>query len=116
MPYESDQLAIRILHEDGDKILITGAYEFVDAKDLSPLRRSEEIIIGSEGRNVARKFVAGISFASFIPKGGRMLIYAPDGTTQFDSLIMKNAKVEVKPNSFIIFIGRPGAIFRPDGD
>ena len=114
LPYESDQVDIKILHKDGEKILKTGPFQFIDAKTVSPFRHSEKITIGSDGRNVARKFVSGTSFASTIPAGARILIYAPDGTNQFDSLIRNNGTVEVEPNSVIVFIGKTGAIFQTE--
>jgi CubicO group peptidase (beta-lactamase class C family) len=114
LPYESDQVDIKILHKDGERILKAGTFQFIDAKAVLPIRHSEEITIGSDGQNVARKFLSGISFASTIPAGGRILIYSPDGSTQFDSQIMSNRTVEVKPDSFVVFIGKAGAIFQTE--
>jgi hypothetical protein len=110
--YARDQVDVKIIYKDGEKILTTGAFQFVDVKTVSPLQDSEEITIGGDGQNVARRFVSGTSFASTIPADGRILIYSPDGANKFDSLVMNNGTVGVKPDSFIVFIGKPGAVFK----
>jgi CubicO group peptidase (beta-lactamase class C family) len=112
LPYATDQVDIKIIYKDGEKILRTDAFQFIDAKTVSSLQHSEEITIGGDGRNVARKFVSGTSFASTIPADGRILIYSPDGAIKFDSLVMNNGTVGVEPDSVIVFIGKAGATFQ----
>jgi hypothetical protein len=113
-PFANDQIDVKIIYQHGEKILTTGAFEFVDAKTVSPLLHSEEISIGGDGRNVSRKVVSGGSFSSSIPADGRLLVYSADGTQKFDSLVMKNAAVGVEPGSIIVFIGNPGAVFHTE--
>jgi hypothetical protein len=114
LPYGNDQVDVKIIYQHGEKILTTGAFEFVDAKTVSPLLHSEEISIGGDGRNVSRKVVSGGSFSSSIPADGRLLVYSADGTQKFDSLVMKNAAVGVEPGSIVVFIGNPGAVFHTE--
>jgi CubicO group peptidase (beta-lactamase class C family) len=114
LPYASDQVDVKIIYQDGEKILRTGAFQFVDAKTVSPLLDSEEINIGGDGLNVSRKVVSGGAFSSTIPADGRILVYSPDGTQKFDSLVMNNAAVGVEPGSIIVFIGNPGAVFHTE--
>jgi hypothetical protein len=114
LPYASDQVDVKIIYRDGEKILTTGAFQFVDAKTVSPLLYSEEITIGGDGRNVSRKVVSRGSFSSTIPADARILVYSPDGTQKFDSLVMNNAAVGVEPGSIIVFIGNPGAVFQTE--
>ena len=114
LPYGNDQVDVKIIYQHGEKILTTGAFEFVDAKTVSPLLHSEQISIGGDGRNASRKVVSGGSFSSSIPADGRLLGYSADGTQKFDSLVMKNAAVGVEPGSIIVFIGNPGAVFQTE--
>jgi hypothetical protein len=114
LPYASDQVDVKIIYRDGEKILTTGAFQFVDAKTVSPLLYSEEITIGGDGRNVSREVVSRGSFSSTIPADARILVYSPDGTQKFDSLVMNNAAVGVEPGSIIVFIGNPGAVFQTE--
>jgi hypothetical protein len=106
LPYLPDQVDIKLIHEDGTKMLKAGAFEFTDAETVPFLQKGEKIIIGRDGNDVSRKVTSATSFTSTIPADGRILIYSPDGTQIFDSLVMSNQK-----GSIIVFIGDPNAVF-----
>jgi len=111
LQYETDLLDLEIIHKDGARVLRVGAFEFTDAASVPALQQFEQIVIGRRGGNVVRKVVSASSFTSSVPADARILIYAADGTAQFDSLFGGTQPVAVSPGSFIVFIGDPGAVF-----
>jgi CubicO group peptidase (beta-lactamase class C family) len=111
LPYALDLVDIKIIHKNGMKVLKTDALEFTDAKTVPLLKKFEEIMIGSNGDNVARKVASETDFTSTIPADGRILIYSPDGSNIFDSLMMSNETQTLKADSIIVFIGDPNAVF-----
>jgi hypothetical protein len=111
LQYETDLVELEIIHKDGRRVLRAGAFEFTDAEFVPPLQQFEQIVIGPSGGNVVRRVVSGTSFKSSVPADGRILIYAPNGTTTFDSLFGGNKTVEIAPGSFIVFIGDPATVF-----
>jgi CubicO group peptidase (beta-lactamase class C family) len=111
LPYVRDQVGIKITYKNRTKMLEAGPFVFTDAETVPFLRKSEKIIIGNNGNNVARKVASATSFASTIPADGRILIYAPDGDNIFDSLVIRNETNELEPGSIIVFIGDRRAVF-----
>jgi hypothetical protein len=75
------------------------------------LSKFEDIVIGNDGYNVARKVASETAFTSTIPADGRILIYSPDGSNIFDSLMTGNETQTLKADSIIVFIGDPNAVF-----
>ena len=113
LPYALDLVDIKIIHKNGMKVLKTDAFEFTDAKTVPLLKKFEDIVIGNDGYNVARKVASETAFTSTIPADGRILIYSPDGTNIFDSLMTGNKTQTLKADSIIVFIGDPNAVFVP---
>ena len=111
LQYETDLVELEIIHKDGRRVLRAGAFEFTDAEFVPPLQQFEQIVIGPSGGNVVRRVVSETSFKSSVPADGRILIYAPNGTTTFDSLFGGNKTVDIAPGSFIVFIGDPATVF-----
>jgi CubicO group peptidase (beta-lactamase class C family) len=111
LPYALDLVDIKIIHKNGMKVLKTDGFEFTDAKTVPLLKKFEDIVIGNDGYNVARKVASETAFMSTIPAGGRILIYSPDGNNIFDSLMTGNETQTLKADSIIVFIGDPNAVF-----
>lgn len=108
---ESDLVELAIVQKDGSRVLRVGAFEFTDAGAVPPLPQLEQIVIGADGGNVARRIVAGTSFSSSIPPNGRIVIYEKDGVTAFDSLFDGATFPAVAPGWHVVFVGDPDAIF-----
>lgn len=111
LQYETDLVDLEIIHRNGRRVLRVGALEFADAASVPPLQRFEHVVIGPSGDNVVRRVVSGTSFKSSGPADGRILIYAKDGATTFDSLFAGNSPIAVAPGSLVVFIGHPDAVF-----
>lgn len=111
LQYETDLVDLEIIHKDGRRVLRVGALEFAEAQSVPPMQQLEHIVIGPDGHNVVRRVVSGTSFMSSGPADGRILIYAKDGTTTFDSLFAGHGPVAVASGSMVVFIGNPNAVF-----
>ena len=99
--------------EEGGKTLRVGAFVYADAATVPPLQEVERLVIGPRGRNIVRKVTSAGTFTSDIASNARIVIYGPDGTIAFDTLVDGGGPFAAEPGSFVVFIGEPGTVFVP---
>jgi len=110
-PYARDLLEFKIVEQNGKNVLTLSGYTFMDAADVPVIQIGEKISINKDNQNECRRFENDGLFKGTLSNAGRIIIFSPDLTIKYDSLLNGVKEVAVSPGSYIIFIGNLGDSF-----
>jgi hypothetical protein len=93
-------------------LLYTYGYNFSDASELPVIAEGDILQIDSDGQNRAGKmgFSGLVSFS--IPEGGRIVVFSPELTLTYDSLMADSPVTYVEKNSYVVAVGKAGDTFK----
>lgn len=114
LEYARDQATGRISTDAGVEILDMGGYRYKELSKIPKMKDSESIEVDSNNSLRFLDYEGSISLEAV--EDSRVLVFGPDYTILYDSLIEESPSIDVTPGSILSLIGQPGTVFKVNYD
>lgn len=110
--YLRDQFEVLLQNIEGETLLYNYGHYYSDASKLPIIAEGDILQIDSNGQNKAGKMESSDLVRFSIPEGGRIVVFSPELSLAYDSLMSDSPETYVERGAYILAVGKPGDTFK----
>ncbi|WKY48777.1 serine hydrolase domain-containing protein [Eubacteriaceae bacterium ES3] len=106
LEYARDLTDLSISLKNGAAMLSAYGYQYINAAAIDVLANSEDITIADDDTSMSRRINNNCVLQITMPESGRVVIYSPDYSIDYDSLYETQESVDVEAGSILLLTGK----------